>query len=64
MYKDMEWFIFGTVRFFRKKIQKFLAAPPARIIITPADNLCARGYFFTRAACRTFALPIALAPLY
>ena len=45
MYKDMEWLIFGTVRqfsalwdFFEKKIDFFLAAPPARKIITPADN--------------------------
>ena len=44
MYKDMEWLIFGTVRQFSvlwdffEKIQKFLAGPPTRIIITPADN--------------------------
>ena len=31
--------IFGTVSFFSKKVQKFMAGPPARIIITPADIL-------------------------
>ena len=52
MYTDIEWLIFGTVRqfsaqfsalwdFFEKKIFEliFLAGPPARIIITPADIL-------------------------
>ena len=44
MYKDMERLFFGTVRhfsalwdFFEEKIQLFLAGPPERIIITPAD---------------------------
>ena len=38
--------VFGTVRFFRKD---FWLAPPARIIMTPADSLYACGYFITRA---------------
>ena len=40
--------ILGTVRFIQiSKI--FGCPPPARIIITPADNYYACGYFFTRA---------------
>ena len=55
MYKGMER-LFRHCEIFLKSFQKFLAAPPARIIITPAavhlrlpNNLYACGYLITRA---------------
>ena len=40
--------IFRHCEIFSKKVQKFMAGPPARIIITPAENYYGCGYFFTR----------------
>ena len=62
MYKDMEWLTFGTVRQFSalwdffEKNQKLLAAPPARIIITPADNEYACAYLYDLMLCKKIVL--------
>ena len=46
MFKDMEWLIFGAVwkfsvlwDFFEIFFKFFFAGPPARIIITPVEDL-------------------------
>ena len=41
--------IFRHCEIFSQKIQKFLAGPPARINITPADSYYACRFFITRA---------------